>query len=302
MGLGLLEVVKEPTTAELLERAAAQRSAEAPGARLIGNAQSSGAALNTLLRRLAIGTALIGILGTFWCLKAQTVTVIEMLAEYVNSAGAWGVAGFMATFVVYAVLLLPLSPIELLAGFLFPFWTALAICVAGKVTSSAVCFVIGRTVGAGFARRILAQHESLRSLGDAVASPPFTTTLLIRFAYIPAGVKNYCLALTAVRLHVFLLACIIETPFYAVPMVLVGARAEGLAEVVNGTAPLGPEVAASVGIGLAALLVFFVVMRHVAQAGRRRVEAADATRPSEEEPPASPVHSPAPEPVCVVVH
>ena len=31
MGLGLLEVVKEPTTAELLERAAAQRNAEAPG-------------------------------------------------------------------------------------------------------------------------------------------------------------------------------------------------------------------------------------------------------------------------------
>ena len=104
----------------------------------------------------------------------------------------------MATFVVYGVLLLPLSPIELLAGFLspstltrtrtlnpnpvpltltlaltptlppapnpapdpnpnpkpgflFPFWTALAVCVAGKVTSSGICFVIGRTVGAGFA-------------------------------------------------------------------------------------------------------------------------------------------------------
>mmetsp|Transcript_37218 Transcript_37218/g.94369 ORF Transcript_37218/g.94369 Transcript_37218/m.94369 type:complete len:253 (+) Transcript_37218:84-842(+) len=204
MGLGLLEAGKEPTTAELLKRAAAQRKAEAPDARLIGNAQSSNATLNKVLRRLAIGTALIGILGTFWCLKAQTVTVIEMLAEYVSSAGAWGVAGFMATFVVYGVLLLPLSPIELLAGFLFPFWTALAICVAGKVTSSGVCFVIGRTVGAGFARRMLAQHNSLRSLGDAVASRPFTTALLLRFAYIPAGVKNYGLALTAVRLPVFL--------------------------------------------------------------------------------------------------
>ena len=70
-----------------------QRRSSHAGARLIGNGQSSGAALNTLLRRLAIGTALIGILGTFWCLKAQTVTVIEMLAEYVNSAGAWGWLG-----------------------------------------------------------------------------------------------------------------------------------------------------------------------------------------------------------------
>lgn len=90
------------------------------------------------------------------------------------------------------------------------------------------------------------------------------------------------------------LACLIETPVYAVPMVLVGARADGIAEVANGTAPLGPEVAATVGFGLAMLLVFFAVMRRITQAGRRRVEAADATRPSEEEPP---VQSPEPEPV-----
>ena len=62
------------------------------GARLIGDAHGShGAALNTLLRRLVIGAAMAGILGTLWVLKAQTVTVIEMLAEHVHSAGASGV-------------------------------------------------------------------------------------------------------------------------------------------------------------------------------------------------------------------
>ena len=61
------------------------------GARLIGDAHGPGAALNTLLRRLAIGAAMAGILGTLWVLKAQTVTVIEMLAEHVHSAGAWSV-------------------------------------------------------------------------------------------------------------------------------------------------------------------------------------------------------------------
>ena len=76
-----------------------QRRSFRAGARLIGNAQSSSsnATLNKVLRRLAIGTALIGILGTFWCLKAQTVTVIEMLAEYVSSAGAWGVVRLRVT-------------------------------------------------------------------------------------------------------------------------------------------------------------------------------------------------------------
>jgi len=39
-----------------------------------------------------------------------------------------------------------------------------------------------------------------------VASRPFTTTLLLlRFAYVPAAVKNYGWSLTAVRLPVVLL-------------------------------------------------------------------------------------------------
>ena len=56
------------------------------GARLLAEAQGSGASLNRLLRRLAIGVALLGILGTLWLLREQTVTVVEMLAEYVRSA------------------------------------------------------------------------------------------------------------------------------------------------------------------------------------------------------------------------
>ena len=59
-------------------------------------------------------------------------------------------------------------------------------CVVGKTTAAGLCFLIGRTVGAGIARRALARHDTLRSLGDAVASRPFTTTLLLRFAYVPA--------------------------------------------------------------------------------------------------------------------
>ena len=55
------------------------------------------------------------------------------------------------------------------------------------------------------------------------------------------------------RLPVFLLACLIEAPVYSVPMVMVGARAEGLAQVVSGTAPLGSEAAVTTGLGLAML-------------------------------------------------
>ena len=59
------------------------------------------------------------------------------------------------------------------------------------------------------------------------------------------------------RLPVFAAACLLESPVYSVPMVLVGGRAEALADIASGNAPLGPEAATTLGLGLAMLLVFF---------------------------------------------
>ena len=78
------------------------------------------AALLTLLRRVAIGAAVAGVLGVLWALKAQAGTVLTLLATQVHSAGAWGVAGYVAAFAAWGVLCLPLSPFELLSGLSTP--------------------------------------------------------------------------------------------------------------------------------------------------------------------------------------
>ena len=72
------------------------------------------------------------------------------------------------------------------------------------------------------------------------------------------------------RLPVFLLACAIKAPVYSVPLVLVGARAEGFAQLLSGTAPLGPEAAASMALGIAMLLLWLAVMRRLSQAALRQ--------------------------------
>ena len=221
-----------------------------------------------IMRRVATCVVVAGLGCVLWTVKGylQVTSLITALAERIHGAGAWGAVGAAASMAAWCVLLLPLSPLELLAGFLFPFWTALLVCVVGKTAGACLSFVIARTVGARLARRALANHAALRALGDAVAGRPFTTTLLLRFAYIPAAVKNYGWALTAVRLPVFAAACLLESPVYSVPMVLVGGRAEALADIASGNAPLGPEAATTLGLGLAMLLVFFAVMRRLSRA------------------------------------
>eukprot|EP00964_Phaeocystis_antarctica_P061134 scaffold36490_cov61-Phaeocystis_antarctica.AAC.6 len=55
-------------------------------------------ALLTILRRVAIGAAVAGVLGVLWALKAHAGTVLTLLATQVHSAGAWGVAAYVAAF------------------------------------------------------------------------------------------------------------------------------------------------------------------------------------------------------------
>ena len=76
-------------------------------------------ALLTILRRVAIGAAVAGVLGVLWALKAHAGTLLTLLATQVHSAGAWGVAAYVAAFAAWGVLCLPLSPFELLSG-LYP--------------------------------------------------------------------------------------------------------------------------------------------------------------------------------------
>ena len=43
--------------------------------------------------------------------------MLTLLATQVHSAGAWGVAAYVAAFAAWGVLCLPLSPFELLSGY-----------------------------------------------------------------------------------------------------------------------------------------------------------------------------------------
>ena len=104
----------------LLASASASAPTTSPRASHASGDAHGTVALLTLLRRVAIGAAVAGVLGVLWALKAHAGAVLTLLATQVHSAGAWGVAGYVAAFAAWGVLCLPLSPFELLSGFATP--------------------------------------------------------------------------------------------------------------------------------------------------------------------------------------
>ena len=101
-------------------RQAASSSASSPCASHASGDAHGTVALLTLLRRVAIGAGVLGVLGVLWALKAHAGTLLALLATQVHSAGAWGVAGYVAAFAAWGVLCLPLSPFALLSGLPMP--------------------------------------------------------------------------------------------------------------------------------------------------------------------------------------
>lgn len=123
---------------------AASSSATSPRASHASGDAHGTAALLTLLRRVAIGAAVAGVLGVLWALKAHAGTVLTLLATQVHSAGAWGLAAYVATFAAWGVLCLPLSPFELLSGLPTP---SLGLGLSLPLTLALVLTMMDRATG-----------------------------------------------------------------------------------------------------------------------------------------------------------
>jgi len=159
---------------------------------------------------------------------------------------------------------IPISLVELLCGyFLRDAWIALAVCVIGKTIGACTCFAISRTIATDWAERLIneSNSESLAQMRRSVQGRPILTTILSRFSYIPAAVKNYGWPVLGVDFRVFLFAVVLEAPFFALPVVFIGVRAPSLARLNSKDLVNTPEGAILVGLSLLTLVLFVGVVR-----------------------------------------
>ena len=163
---------------------------------------------------------------------------MRLLERHVASDGIWGPLVATAVLAVCtAIAIIPLSLLEVLCGYLLrDVWVALAVCVVGKVLGACFCFALSRTVARRWAERMVAQtqSESFDRMRQSIKRHPFLTTVLSRFAYIPAALKNYGWPVMGVSFNVFFFSVLIEAPFFALPMVLIGTRATSLVHIQSG--------------------------------------------------------------------
>ena len=202
------------------------------------------------------------------------MTGIQNWAETNQSSAVFIVT---ASIILGTLLLLPLSLMTMLAGFLFGLAQGFVVVWIASLVASTAAFWIGRSFARPWIERRIHRKSTFVAIDRAIQRKGFLVVLLTRLVMVlPYPALNYSLGLTSVSPKDYLLA----TNMGCVPpvflFVYLGTTVSNIAAIVNGDVHLeGTEML----VGLSALLVVIgFVLLIVRVAGKTLKEELLAVR------------------------
>lgn len=134
----------------------------------------------------------------------KVLPVAEWTLAGIRWIEAQGPLAFLVFFIAYVVLAVssfPSTPLNIVAGVLFPFWIGALLASGAGLLASVIAFLLARYVARDWFRKRLEKlprlEQLLESMEDQGAGVVFLTRLN---PLIPASLKNYGFALTDVPL------------------------------------------------------------------------------------------------------
>lgn len=137
---------------------------------------------------------------------AATVARLDLAAaalgavERLRAMGPAGMLPFALTYAVLSVLLVPVTPFSLSAGFLYGPVAGFFTAWGGEVLGACLAYAAGRWVFRERARALIARSPMLAALDDALEAQGWRLLVLVRLSPLfPFGPLNYALGFSGVR-------------------------------------------------------------------------------------------------------
>jgi uncharacterized membrane protein YdjX (TVP38/TMEM64 family) len=153
---------------------------------------------------------LLGAILLFFITPVRNLLDRQILADYLQALGIWTVPIFISTYVVLAVLGLPIVIHTLAGGVVFglvwgTIWSAIA-ATLGAVGA----FYLTRYVFRDWAVATFGKHKLLQEFDRSMESNAFELILALRFTPIaPFNIINFLLALTPIEINTYTIATFI---------------------------------------------------------------------------------------------
>ncbi|MFM8287648.1 MAG: TVP38/TMEM64 family protein [Planctomycetaceae bacterium] len=220
---------------------------------------------------LALGGGTLGLLATWLARSGVLGPLLTRLSELVREWGPWGPVALGLLYLPVCLLMLPGSPLTLLAGFVFGqtlggfLWT-LACLSLGSTLGATAAFLAGRTLARDAIRDRVAQSPRFQQLDRGVVRSGFTLVLLARLSpVLPFNLLNYAFGLTGLPLSTYVLASWLGMLPGTVLFLYLGASLGNLAEVATGQVARTPAQQALFVVGLVATLGLVLLLARLAR-------------------------------------
>lgn len=211
--------------------------------------------------------------------------LLRSTRDWAEASGPWGLLIVAGLLVAGILLLLPSSPMMMLAGFLFGPALGLAVFwVAGLVASTAA-FWIGRTMARPWIERRVRSKGIFMAIDRAIQRKGFLVVLLARLVMLlPYQVLNYTLGLTAVGFRDYLLGTNLGMIAPMFLFVYLGSSAADLAAILAGQVSLerGEMLTAAAAVA-GVILIAALIIRSAGRVLREELQTA-SKRPPESPP------------------
>jgi len=210
---------------------------------------------------------------------------VEQLRNTIEALGIWGPVLLAAVYVMATVLMLPGSPLTILAGAVFGLVTGFIAVSIGSVAGAILAFLVGRTIARGFVEQKAAENPRFGAIDRAVGRNGLKIVLLTRLSPVfPFNLLNYLFSITRVRLSHYALGSWIGmipgTLMYVYLGFAVGEVAEVAAE---GTSEGEIFKYILYGIGLVATVVVTIYVTKLARGALQEEVPGDALEETEKE-------------------
>ncbi len=207
---------------------------------------------------IGLGFALLALV-----LAARFLPVMEWMETFRLWAKSFGLAGIFiygAVFALISIVLLPVLPLTLLAGFTFGVLGGLTAIMFGIGLSAAFCFLFARYAARETVARQMENYPRFHAMDRAIAKEGWKIVGLLRMCPVPFGITNYLYGLTAIPFGSYMGATLIGMIPGNLMFVYLGALGKRTAE-----GPRDPLEYVVGGLAVAALVAVTLLLRRIAK-------------------------------------
>jgi len=199
----------------------------------------------------------------------------EAFQQWIEGLGVWGVVAFAVIYVVATVLLIPASPLTLVAGLAFGLW-GFPLIVVAATTGAALAFLVARYLARNKVKAMVGKRPKFKAVDEAVTEEGWKIVALMRLSpLVPFNLQNYLFGVTDIAFTRYLAATFVGIMPGSLLYVYLGSLGQQ-----SGSGSTGKWIFLAVGLLATAITVVLITRKAKARLAEAGVGGDKARTPS----------------------